>query len=279
VLTVLAVLDLRPPTRRDGSTVVALDTSASVDRTEARALLGTALGALGRDGPVRLVEGDDAVRAVDPAAPLTGPGDGTLAGPLLQAAATLAGPDGAILYVGDGHAPDLPLALPVPVFALPVAPRGVDVAVTAARALRIGELAYVHATFVADADTTAEVEIDRVTTELALEAGRPRILTARVRPGAAGEVLVRAQVAGDPRPENDTARVPVPPEDARTIAVIAGGAAASHPVAWARAAGLAVRSFTPEAVGTDDRTLWEAGGLWIHDVPGRATSPRSRPPR
>ncbi|MCK6571838.1 VWA domain-containing protein [Myxococcota bacterium] len=270
--TVLAAFDPRPGPGRGDATVVAVDISASVDRLEARAHLGTILGALGGDDSVRIVEGDDGVRAVDPARPLTGPGGNTRAAPLLRAAAALAGDGGAIVYLGDGLAPDLPVPLAVPVYSVPVGTRAPDVAVTSARAIRIGEVAYVHATFEADTATTAEVEIDRVTTELPLEAGRPRTLTARVRPGPGDEIVVRAQVAGDPRGENDVVRVPVPPPPSRTVAVIAEGSGAG-PMAWAAAAGLSARVYGPDALATEDRMVWSAGALWIHDVPAERLPP------
>jgi hypothetical protein len=180
----------------------------------------------------------------------------------------LAGPDGAIIYLGDGLAPDLPVPAQTPVFPLAVGARATDVAVVDARAVRMGDLAYIQARFAADAPTTAEIEIDRVTTELALPAGGTRILTARVRPSATtDEVLVRAQVAGDPRSENDTLRVPVPADPLRRVAVVALAADARAPMAWSAAAGLEPSPFDPDALGTEDARLWSAGAIWVHDVP------------
>jgi Mg-chelatase subunit ChlD len=251
-----------------GAVIVAVDTSGSMPRAETREALAALQAALGPDQPLTFVWGDDAVRGVGPAPDLM-PGRGTRSAPILHAALGLAGASGAVVFVTDGRAPDLPVAGARPVFPLLVSP-GLDhgdTAVLGATATRQGDQVYVRARLLSDRSTDADVEIDRYSTELRLEPGRERTVSARIRAVNVDAVPVRVQAHDDVQPLNDRRLVPIDGDVGARLAVIADASAAAGPQAWGEAAGFSVATFEPEALGTKEPRLWGAQALVIHDVP------------
>jgi hypothetical protein len=251
-----------------GGVVVAVDTSGSMPRAETREALAALAAALGPDTSVTYVSGDDAVRGVGPSPDLT-PGGGTRAAPILQAAQGLADASGAVIHVTDGRAPDLPVAGPRPVFPLLVAAalEHGDTAVLSATATRQGDQVYVRTRLVSDRSTDADVEIDRFSTELRLEPGLRRTVSARIRAVNVDTVPVRVQAHDDALPQNDRRLVPIDGEAGARLAVVTDPATAAGPRAWGEAAGFAVDAFEPAALGTHEPRLWGAQALAVHDVP------------
>lgn len=268
MLTLGAAADPRFGLGATGGVVVAVDTSGSMPRVETREALAALAAALGPDTPVTYISGDDAVRGVGPSPDLT-PGGSTRAAPLLQAAQGLAGASGAVIHVTDARAPDLPVAGPRPVFPLLVSPavEHGDTAILGATATRQGDQVYVRARLVSDRSTDADVEIDRFSTELRLDPGQRRTVSARIRAVNVDTVPVRVQAHDDSLPQNDRRMVPIDGEAGARLAVVSAPAAAAGPRAWGEAAGFAVDSFEPGALGTQEPRLWGAQALALHDVP------------
>ena len=269
-LAFAAAVDPRFGAGDAGPVVVAVDTSGSMPRETTRAAVDRLSAALEGRAEVRFVFGDVRVRGTTrpDLSDTVAKGGDTRATPLLAAAAELAGPAGAIVYVSDGAAPDLPVATPRPVFPLPVTAPGADVAVLGGRAERLGDVVLVRARLLSDRAVTTDVEIDRFAAEIALEAGVPRTFYARVRPAAPDRVKIRVQAHDDSRTENDTLIVPIEgPGDATAAAVGVDAAGQAVPSAWLNAAGFNTRALDPDALGSDDPSLWGARVLALHDVP------------
>ena len=250
-----------------GTIVVAVDSSGSMPARETLEALTAVEGALGAGTTVVRVMGDDQVRRVGPGDTLAG-GGATRASPLLHTASQLAGPNGAVIYLSDGHAPDLPVAMGQPVFPLQIRGAHTDAAVLSATASRLGDQLYVRSQIIADAPTAADVEIDRFSTELDLEPGKPRTVVARIRASNAENVVVRVQAHDDTRPGNDRRRVPIEgAAGGRMVVVARDETAAAAARAWGQAAGFEVAVHAPAALGSDDPGFWGASALVIHDVP------------
>lgn len=266
-LAVAALADPRVGQGTPGTLVVAVDTSGSMPAAEtlrAVARLERAAGPLA----FARVEGDAAVRRTGAAAAPVIDGGDTRHGPLLGAAAELAGPGGAVVLVSDGRAPDGPVAAPVPIFPLAVEAGAPDARIVDAAALRLGGQVFVRAVVAADRDTPAEVLLGPLTVPLRLPAGVPRSVHAvlAAEPGVQS-VRVEVRAEGDRVAANDARPVPVDGAGAGEAVVVGPGAAP-----WARAAGLDAAVVPPAALAEGGARVALARAMFVHDQPAEALS-------
>jgi Mg-chelatase subunit ChlD len=273
-LTGLGLFSWRVGADGQGRVVVAVDTSASMPQAETAAALARLEAALGAARFAR-VEGDTVVRRggdlVDP--PAWGDAAETRHGPLLHAAAELAGPGGVVVLLSDGRAADGPVPVPRPVFALPAVAAGPDGALRSARALRLGGALFVRARLSVDRPASGRVELAGLPVPVTLTPGGSRTVQAVIPKAPDAEtVWVRLHVEGDRNPTNDA--LPVPVEGAEAGRAIVIGPAG---LPWARAAGLSARSVPPEALLDGGGQVASARALLLHDVPAGVLPPAVLP--
>ncbi len=244
-------LPLGPP----AELALAVDTSGSMPAdTAAQA---DALGV-----PERLrVEGDDSVRRAGARGQALDGGE-TRHGPLLGAAAELAG-SGAVLLFSDGRSRDGPVPATRPVYTLAPRHAGPDAVVLEARAVRLGEQIFIRARVRADAAGAARVDLGEATLALDLRADQPRAVQA-VMPAGPLEVEVRVSMEGDRAPANDARPVAVDNAE-QPIAVVLGGGES-----WAKAAGLRPLPLPVTALAESGARLAAARAVIARDLPAAA---------
>ncbi|MCB9548926.1 MAG: VWA domain-containing protein [Myxococcales bacterium] len=263
VLAGIALADPRPG-GEPGQVVLAVDTSDSMPRDETPA----AVDALRRRLPAATtqIEGAGEVGRAHAGGPPTLGGRRTRHGPLIAAAARLAGPGGVIVLLTDGRAEDGPVASPLPVVVVPARAAAPDARVLGARALRLGPQVFVHATLAADREVAATVTVGEVSLPVAL--GPDARAVQAVVPAGAQVIEVRVAAAGDPVAANDA--LPVAVEGGRPpAAVVVGGGA----VGWAESAGLGAREVPGAGLVEAGAGLGLVRAMFIHDQPAATFPP------
>lgn len=250
-----------------GPVVIAVDRSGSMAGAQAEAAVRALTEALAPHSPTRVEGGARVQRVVEPGqpAPLADPEGPTRARPLLDAAARLAGPGGAVVWLSDGRAPDGPVASATPMFPLAVGPTTPDARVVGARALALGERVFVRAVVDADRPVSAQVRIDQTPVDLRLAAEAPRVVQAVVPRAGRDALDVVVDVDRDEQPGNDRLPVVVEGEQPARAVVVGDGA-----VGWARAAGLEPLPVAASGLAEAGARLVTARAMWVHDQPAGA---------
>ncbi|MEZ4430959.1 MAG: BatA domain-containing protein [bacterium] len=257
------LVDLPIGAGEPGGIVLAVDASGSMPPAETAATVAALEAALPEAR--RLEAGPGGLRLAPPATALGRFSGPTAHRPLLTAAAREARPGGVVVLVSDGRAPDGPVPLASPVFAVPVTAAAPDARVDDARALRLGDRVFVRATLASDRAADGEVDIAGTRVAVRLAPDRPRVVQAVLPAGAAEALVVRVEVAGDRQPGNDARPVAIEGE-APPPAVVVGAAAAP----WAAAAGLEPAEVPAAALVEAGARLAPARAMFVHDQPADA---------
>ena len=261
-VAVAGLVDARLGGGEPGAVVVAVDASGSMPPAATAAAVQAVEAAIG-EPVVRVEAGADGLRTVPGGAALGRFGGETAHRPLLTLAAREAGAGGVVVLVSDGRAPDGPVPVEVPVFALPVVADAPDARVIDARALRLGDRVFVRVEVGADRAVAGEVDIGGTRVAVRLGADRPRTVQA-VLPAAEGTmtVTVRVEVAGDRQPGNDARPVAIEGETPAQAVVVGASA-----LEWAAAAGLRAVEVPAQALAESGARLAQARAMFVHDQP------------
>jgi len=262
VIVAAIMLDPRGPALERGQVVVAVDTSRSVPEDTRSLAVERVEASLGARASAR-VEGDDRARrtlSVGAEPPASDDAAQTRLQPVVQSAAELAGPAGAVVLLSDGRAADVVFDPGCPVLVVPVPAAVPDAAVVSARARRVGELVYVEARLRASAPTRANWEIGRESGEASLGPREDVDIVATVRPGAGGSLVVRVVSPGDVNVSNDALRVPIEGLEAGQALRIGPGELG--------VTAMAAAGFTAQVVAPSAMSMFAGARLvWLQDLP------------